>query len=195
MKKMACIAALLMAGSTALRAQICPVFITHVINGNQVSYSGSSPSNPAAWSWFFNGGSPLTSSQQNPVVTYAMPGTYICALSVSGGPNGCSAALSNKQDTVTISSTGLDESNRTDGITLIRQDGMPVCLISCTRSRAAVVQLMDISGQMVAEVYRGLLQQGDNTVGITATGLAAGTYLLMIDLEGTRKTIKFTWKG
>ena len=45
------------------QAQICPVVITHIINGNQVQYYGSCASNPSGWSWFFNGGSPLTSNQ------------------------------------------------------------------------------------------------------------------------------------
>ncbi len=195
MKKGLFIVLLLLAGSNAVRAQVCPVFITHLINGNQVSYFGSSPSNPTAWSWFFNGGTPLTSSQQNPVVTYANPGTYICALSVSGGPNSCSAALSNKQDTVTIASTGIGENVKSDEVKILQQDGFPVCLISSTKTRSGVVRLIDINGHFVAEVFKGSIQEGNNILQIQSAGLAAGTYLLSIEMEDIVKVIKFSWKG
>lgn len=195
MKKGLFIFVILLAGSNAIRAQVCPVFITHLINGNQVSYFGSSPSNPTAWSWFFNGGTPLTSSQQNPVVTYANPGTYICALSVSGGPNSCSAALSNKQDTVTIASTGIGENVKSDEVKILQQDGIPVCLISSTKTRSGVVRLIDINGHFVAEVFNGSIQEGNNILQIQSAGLAAGTYLLSIEMEDIVKVIKFSWKG
>ena len=195
MKKGLFIALLLLAGINAVPAQVCPVFITHNINGNQVSYFGSSPSNPTAWSWFFNGGSPLTSSQQNPVVTYANPGTYICALSVSGGPNSCSAALSNKQDTVTIVSTGLGENGKTDEIKFVQQNGMPECMISSSRNRQAVVRLFDVGGHLIAEVYNGTINEGNNLLHIESSGLAAGNYVLFIEMEDIVKTMKFNWKG
>jgi len=195
MKKGLFIVLLLLAGSNAVRAQVCPVFITHNINGNQVSYFGSSPSNPTAWSWFFNGGSPLTSNQQNPVVTYANPGTYICALSISGGPNNCSASLSNKQDTVTIVSTGLGENGKTDEIKFVQQNGMPECVISSSRNRHTVVRLFDMSGHLIAEVYNGTIHEGNNILHIESSGLAAGNYLLTIGMEDLVKTVKFNWKG
>ncbi len=41
-----------------------------------VSFVNESSSNATSFAWTFNGGSPSTSSQENPVVTYAVPGTY-----------------------------------------------------------------------------------------------------------------------
>ncbi len=38
---------------------------------------------PTSWSWSFPGGSPATSTQQNPTVTYANPGTYDVSLTVT----------------------------------------------------------------------------------------------------------------
>lgn len=195
MKKNLIFLACLITFNTAIHAQICPVFIAHIINGNQVSYYGSSPSNPSAWSWFFNGGTPLTSNQQNPVVTYANPGTYISALSVSGGPNNCSAALSNNQDTVTIASTGLGENSLTDEVKILQQDGMPVCLICSATNRDVVVRLMNLQGQLVAEVFNGRIHKGYNTLQIQSSGLAAGNYLLCVQMEGFIKSVKFNWKG
>ncbi len=41
-----------------------------------VNFSDISTNNPTSWSWFFEGGSPASSSIQNPVVVYDTPGTY-----------------------------------------------------------------------------------------------------------------------
>jgi hypothetical protein len=111
--------------SLTLNAQVCTVFITHMINGNQVQYFATSPDNPATWSWFFNGGTPLTSSIQNPVINYASPGTYICACTVTGGPNSCSASLSSGQDTVIISSTGIPEIKMINDVEIFNRNSIP----------------------------------------------------------------------
>ncbi len=41
-----------------------------------VQFTDQSAGNPTAWSWTFPGGNPLTSSAQNPSVTYSVPGIY-----------------------------------------------------------------------------------------------------------------------
>ncbi|MCK6693268.1 MAG: PKD domain-containing protein [Thermoanaerobaculia bacterium] len=40
-------------------------------------------SGATAWQWIFNGGTPATSTDQNPTVTYTAPGTYTVTLTVS----------------------------------------------------------------------------------------------------------------
>ncbi len=57
--------------------------------GSTVSFTNTSTGSPTAFSWVFQGGSPSTSTQQNPVVTYNTPGTYNVSLTVSnaGGNN------------------------------------------------------------------------------------------------------------
>ncbi|TXC76036.1 M43 family zinc metalloprotease [Luteibaculum oceani] len=44
--------------------------------GNSVDFIEKSQNNPVAWSWYFEGGSPSTSSEQNPQVTYTEAGEY-----------------------------------------------------------------------------------------------------------------------
>ncbi|MCF8244899.1 MAG: PKD domain-containing protein [Saprospiraceae bacterium] len=41
-----------------------------------VDFTDLTTNNPIAWNWTFPGGSPASSSQQNPTVVYATPGTY-----------------------------------------------------------------------------------------------------------------------
>jgi PKD repeat protein len=58
---------------------------TNVCTGGQVTYTDQSLGSPTTWSWTFPGGTPGTSSQQNPVVTYSTPGTYDVTLLVGDG--------------------------------------------------------------------------------------------------------------
>ena len=51
--------------------------------GSQVSFTDQSTQNPTSWNWTFTGGSPATSTAQNPTVTYNEPGTYAVSLNVT----------------------------------------------------------------------------------------------------------------
>jgi PKD repeat protein len=48
-----------------------------------VSYDDQSTNNPTTWSWIFEGGTPGTSSNPNPTITYTTPGTFNVSLTVS----------------------------------------------------------------------------------------------------------------
>ena len=182
MKKLFIILGLILTTSLS-QAQICPVVITHIINGNQVQYYGSCASNPSGWSWFFNGGSPLTSSQQNPVVNYSAPGQYITALSVYGGPNSCSASLSNKNDTVVIVATGI-ENNNADGFSVnILQSQNPQIEIINNKSQKVQIALNDLNGQLIETVFEGLLNQGRNLLSMQIYDIPTGIYLVHIQNE------------
>lgn len=58
--------------------------INNIVVGNSVNYTDLSSSNPTSWSWTFQGGTPGTSTQQNPQnITYNTPGTYNVSLTVT----------------------------------------------------------------------------------------------------------------
>jgi PKD repeat protein len=48
--------------------------------GVTVQFKDLSAGDPTAWQWTFEGGDPATSSEQNPSVTYTVPGTYSVSL-------------------------------------------------------------------------------------------------------------------
>jgi choice-of-anchor B domain-containing protein len=50
-----------------------------------VEFTDQSTGNPTSWSWSFPGGTPATSTEQNPSVTYTTPGTYDASLTVTNG--------------------------------------------------------------------------------------------------------------
>jgi len=56
---------------------------TTVMQGNSVTFTDTSSNAPTSWSWSFSGGTPSTSTAQNPVVTYNSLGTYDVTLTVT----------------------------------------------------------------------------------------------------------------
>lgn len=67
----------MIAGFTADQTEIC--------TGGQVQFTDQSTGNPTAWSWTFEGGTPGTSSLQNPLISYETPGLFDVSLTVSSG--------------------------------------------------------------------------------------------------------------
>lgn len=49
----------------------------------EVQFSDASLSQPTSWSWLFEGGTPATSTEQNPIVSYTEAGSYKVTLFVS----------------------------------------------------------------------------------------------------------------
>lgn len=48
-----------------------------------VTFNDQSAGNPTSWNWSFQGGNPSTSNQQNPTVSYSVPGSYGVSLVVA----------------------------------------------------------------------------------------------------------------
>lgn len=60
---------------------------TTVIVGNSVAFTDLSTNSPTTWNWTFNGGTPGTSTSQNPTIIYNTVGQYAVTL-VAGNTNG-----------------------------------------------------------------------------------------------------------
>jgi PKD repeat protein len=56
---------------------------TSINVGDSVTFTDTSTNDPTSWSWTFNGGTPASSSTQNPIITYNTAGVYTVALTVS----------------------------------------------------------------------------------------------------------------
>jgi PKD repeat protein len=58
--------------------------VTTICEGSSVNFLDQS-SNATSWSWTFEGGTPATSTEQNPTVVYSTAGVYDVSLTVSDG--------------------------------------------------------------------------------------------------------------
>lgn len=99
---------------TAVGANTAPVLCSAkfsaprrvICQGETVQFTDESFNAVSGWNWSFAGGSPATSTSQNPAVTYNTPGTYAVQLEATDGANTNTA---NIVDYITVlpASTGL----------------------------------------------------------------------------------------
>jgi PKD repeat protein len=75
--------------------------VTTVSAGGSVQFTDLSTNTPTSWSWTFEGGTPSTSTAQNPAVTYNTPGTYDVTLIAT---NSAGSDSETKIDYITVSS-------------------------------------------------------------------------------------------
>jgi lysyl endopeptidase len=72
---------------------------TTVEVGSSVQFTDLSTNTPTSWSWTFEGGTPSTSTAQNPTVTYNTIGTYNVSLTAS---NAAGSDTETKTDYITV---------------------------------------------------------------------------------------------
>lgn len=65
-----------------------------ICTGSTVNFTDESYHNPTSWSWSFQGGSPATSSSQNPSVVYNTPGEYSVTLTATNSSGSVSQTKS-----------------------------------------------------------------------------------------------------
>ena len=75
---------------------------TTVSLGNSVQFADQSSASPTSWSWTFEGGTPATSTQQNPSVTYNAEGSYAVSLTAT---NAIGSDFQNKSGYITVTDT------------------------------------------------------------------------------------------
>lgn len=80
---------------------------THILMGQSVHFTDLSGNSPTSWAWIFPGGTPSSSSQQNPFVQYQEAGTYDVTLIVQ---NQFGSDTKTIEDFITVDSTiGISE--------------------------------------------------------------------------------------
>ena len=83
---------------------------TFVGAGQTVTFTDLSFGNIASWNWQFEGGTPATSTQQNPTVTYNTSGVYTVTLTVQGNTE---SATETKTGYITVVDQEINMSNTT----------------------------------------------------------------------------------
>jgi PKD repeat protein len=77
---------------------------TTITEGGSVTFTDLSTNNPTAWDWTFAGGTPGTSTVQNPTITYNIPGNYTVTLTAT---NEYGSDTETKIDYITVIPQGL----------------------------------------------------------------------------------------
>ncbi len=89
--------------------------VTEVCAGGTVNFTDNS-SQAATWDWTFDGGTPYTSTDQNPSVVYSTPGTYSVELTVTDGSSNSDTEFKAAYITVTDTPGQADEPDGDDEV-------------------------------------------------------------------------------
>jgi len=79
---------IIVTGNTSIPVADFVANVTTIPVGNTIQFTDISTNNPTSWQWIFEGGTPSTSTLQNPQISYNTPGTYdvtLVATNASGG--------------------------------------------------------------------------------------------------------------
>lgn len=148
---------------------------TSICAGSTVTFNDQSTGSPTSWSWSFPGGTPSTSTSQNPIITYNTAGTYNVTLTVTNA---------NGSDTQTSSSYITVNSATAPTITQLGN--------TLTSSTAASYQWY-LNGSPIAgatlQTYTAT-QNGDYTVQITdSNGCTAMSPITTITITGVEEAV------
>ena len=93
---------------------------TTVSVGNSVQFTDLSANNPTLWAWTFTGGTPTSSTDQNPSVTYDTEGTYEVSLTATNDV-GSDTKTVNEYITVVAGSTYCSSQSNSNALDWIAQ--------------------------------------------------------------------------
>ncbi len=91
---------------------------TSIVKTHTVSFTDNSTGDPTSWSWTFEGGTPSTSTNQNPTITYNSAGTYDVSLTATNA-EGSDTEAKTGYITVTNPSGGTLDADFTADNTLV----------------------------------------------------------------------------
>ncbi len=146
--------------------------VTSIIEGESVNFSDLSSGTITSWDWVFEGGTPATSTEQNPTVTYLLEGTYDVTLTVSNGVN---TNTSVKSDYILVDHvTGINEANNT-GVNIFPNPTTGKVFI--TGAETAKVNVYNATGTKVASFSEFI----NNTIDLS--DLENGIYFISVVKE------------
>ncbi len=147
---------------------------TQIDEGQSVQFTDNSSNNPTSWEWTFEGGTPETSSEQNPEITYSTAGIYDVSLTVT---NNYGSDTKTKSDYITVvQATGVGENS----VNLIKIFPNPANDILNVVSDDVMqsVTILDIVG---AKVYSS--KDSVYSLRINTSRLEAGIYFVVVKTE------------
>lgn len=149
-----------------------------------VNFTDLSTNSPTSWSWTFTGGSPSTSTLQNPSVTYNTPGLYTVSLTSS---NGFGSDIETKNNYINVYSTAGSESELLSGMNPKIFPNPVYDLINITfntqTSEELTIKIVDMNGSLVKLLYRDTPKMGENILTFNKGVLPTGTYFVVFSTK------------
>lgn len=167
---------------------------TTVMEGESVQFTDLSTNDPTSWSWTFSGGTPASSTDQDPIITYNTEGTYTVALTAT---NSAGNDTETKVDYITVLPAGSCLGDITNpGFETGSASGWTVTGSVSTTSTAHTGSYgisLDAGGEKVEQVITGLCP--NTTYTLSGWGIAksnAAIFLGVKNYGGSEQTAQYT---
>ena len=150
--------------------------ITQQEEGFSVQFNDLSTNLPTTWNWTFENGTPATSTEQNPVVTFAAEGNYQVTLVAEKVENGVTLRDSTAR---TISIVGINDYNVDDMVSIYPNPTSSILNIEA--ENLVSISIFDMSGKIVY-----FADENCSTASIDLSGFARSEYMIKMETkEGT----------
>lgn len=151
---------------------------TFIASGETIDFMDLSLFSPSEWSWYFEGGTPETSSEQNPNgILYNEIGEYDVRLIVS---NDQSIDTILKEDYITVGTVGMNMEEKNTSISIYPNPVKTVFRIE-TKKNIDQIDIYSLTGKLCLTT--------NNTKAIDISKLPRGTYIIEL-IIGKEKIIK-----
>ncbi len=159
---------------------------TEVCVNELIQFTDQSIGNVESWEWSFIGGSPETSSEQNPTVIYESAGEYDVELTVFDGTD-YSTML--KEDYILVDDcTGLEE-NVKSSVSIYPNPctDMLTLEFESNSNKAAEACIIDLTGRVI---WKGNNNEGSSFINIDVSSFINGVYFIQIFDENSKNINK-----
>jgi PKD repeat protein len=137
---------------------------------------------PTTWAWSFPGGTPSSSTVQNPLVSYATPGYYSVTLTSSNTYGSNSITKTSYINATPNAIIDVDADNSTRVFPNPVNDLMNI-IFNIPRDENVLVEILDAQGRRVKLLYQDAAPAGKSMLTFNKGALVAGTYFVRIKSE------------
>lgn len=124
---------------------------THIMQDETVNFSDLSTGDPIEWAWEFEGGTPGTSTEQNPEnILYATGGTFNVSLNVT---NAVGSDLKIIEDYILVDWVGIEDFEGSDDFRIYPNPGTGIFIIqfASTDNKEVKIDVSDIEGNIISK--------------------------------------------
>lgn len=163
--------------------------------GQSITFTDLSTNTPNQWDWAFNGGTPATSAQAAPVITYNTPGFYDVTLTVANA--GGSSAPVTKIRYIEVENVLGVESPFDKGISVYPNptNGQLTIGISIAGGKEVTAALYDLMGRKLGTLATGKTTATSQTITVNLNDYVQSTQLLILRIQvngqSTERMIQF----
>ena len=155
--------------------------LTVITEGNAIDFQDISINSPSSWAWVFTGGTPFTSTAQNPqAIVYNTPGTYDVTLTST---NSAGNDALTKTGYITVGVTGIENISLSSNVRVYPNPtkGIIVLEFENHSNNPVLVTVYNSLGQIV--ISKSYSAKGESTRELNLADFGAGIYNVKINVD------------